>query len=102
MLTERATTVLNVLVGENLQTATPVASDEIARSLDQKISSASVRDTMAGLTEGGYILRPHVSYGGVPYDLGYRFYVESLTEHPRLSTNFMSQMVLGIQGNVAE
>ena len=38
MLSERAATVLNVLVGEYLQSATPVASDEIARSLSQKIS----------------------------------------------------------------
>ena len=86
MLTERAATVLNVLVGEYLQTATPVALDEIARILYQKLSSASVRNTMARLTEGGYISRPHVSSGGVPSDLGYRFYVESLPEPPQLST----------------
>jgi len=86
MLTERTATVLNVLVGEYLQTATPVASDKVARSLDQKLSSASVRNTMARLTEGGYISRPHLSSGGVPYDLGYRFYVESLPQHPRVFT----------------
>ena len=84
MLSERAATVLNVLVDEYLQSATPVASDEIARSLDQKISSATVRNTMAQLTEDGYISRPHVSSGGVPSDLGYRYYVESLPEAPQL------------------
>ena len=84
MLSERAATVLNVLVDEYLQSATPVASDEIARSLDQKISSATVRNTMAQLTEDGYISRPHVSSGGVPSDLGYRYYVESLPETPQL------------------
>ncbi|MCH7735883.1 MAG: heat-inducible transcription repressor HrcA [Chloroflexi bacterium] len=84
MLSGRAAAVLNVLVGEYLQSATPVASDEIARSLDQKISSATVRNTMAQLTEDGYISRPHVSSGGVPSDLGYRFYVESLPEAPQL------------------
>ena len=86
MLSERAATVLNVLVDEYLQSATPVASDEIARSLDQKISSATVRNTMAQLTEDGYISRPHVSSGGVPSDMGYRYYVESLpeTRHRRL------------------
>lgn len=84
MLSERAATVLNVLVDEYLQSATPVASDEIARSLDQKISSATVRNTMAQLSEDGYISRPHVSSGGVPSDLGYRYYVESLPETPQL------------------
>ena len=86
MLSERAATVLNVLVDEYLQSATPVASDEIARSLDQKISSATVRNTMAQLAEDGYISRPHVSSGGVPSDLGYRYYVESLPEPPQLPT----------------
>ena len=86
MLSERAATVLNVLVDEYLQSATPVASDEIARSLDQKISSATVRNTMAQLTEDGYISRPHISSGGVPSDLGYRYYVESLPEPPQLPT----------------
>ena len=86
MLSERAATVLNVLVDEYLQSATPVASDEIARCLDQKISSATVRNTMAQLAEDGYISRPHVSSGGVPSDLGYRYYVESLPEPPQLPT----------------
>ena len=55
MLNERAATVLNVLVGEYLQSATSVASDEIARSLGQKISSATAHNTMARIAEGGYI-----------------------------------------------
>ena len=84
MLNERAETVLNVLVGEYLQTATPVASDDIARGLGNKISPATVRNTMARLNDDGYISRPHVSSGGVPSDLGYRYYVESLPEPPRL------------------
>lgn len=86
MLSERAATVLNVLVGEYLQSATPVASDDIARSLDHHISPATIRSTMSQLTENGYISRPHVSSGGVPSDLGYRYYVESLPETPQLPT----------------
>ena len=80
MLSERAATVLNVLVCEYLQSATPVASDDIARSLDHNISSATIRHTMSQLNEDGYISRPHVSSGGVPSDLGYRYYVKSLPE----------------------
>ena len=85
MLGERAATVLNVLVGEYLQSATPVASDDIARSLSHKISPATVRNTMSQLTENGFISRPHISSGGVPSDLGYRHYVESLPAPAELS-----------------
>ena len=86
MLNERAATVLNVLVDEYLHSATPVASDDIARSLNHKISAATVRNTMVRLTQDGYISRPHVSSGGVPSDRGYRYYVESLPETPQLPT----------------
>ena len=84
MLTIRASTILNLLVDEYVQTATPVASDGIARSPALKVSPATVRNAMSQLTEEGYISRPHVSAGGVPSDLGYRHYVESLDQPPEL------------------
>lgn len=84
MLTDRASTILNLLVDEYVQTATPVASDGIARSPALRVSPATVRSTMSHLTEEGYISRPHVSAGGVPSDLGYRHYVESLDRWPEL------------------
>ena len=78
MLSYRTSTVLNLLVDEYVQTAAPVASDGIARSPALRVSPATVRSAMSQLTEEGYISRPHVSAGGVPLDLGYRYYVESL------------------------
>ena len=55
MLSDRPATVLNVLLDEYLKSDTPVASDEIARSLGQKISSATVRNTKVRLQgEPGY------------------------------------------------
>ena len=78
MLSERAATVLNVLVGEYLQSATPVASDEIARNLGQKISPATVRNIMSELEELGVLSSPHTSAGRIPTELGYRLYVDSL------------------------
>ena len=55
MLSDPAATVLNVLIDEYLQFASPVASDAIARSLGQKISSATVRNTKVRLQgEPGY------------------------------------------------
>ncbi len=84
MLTHRASTILNLLVNEYVQTATPVASDGIARSPALRVSPATVRSAMSQLTEAGYISRPHVSAGGIPSDLGYRHYVESLGDPPEL------------------
>lgn len=84
MLSERAGTILNILVAEYINSAVPVASEEIARRSPTKVSSATVRNAMSRLTDEGYISRPHVSAGAIPSDLGYRHYVQSLDEPPEL------------------
>ena len=94
MLTHRTSTILNLLVDEYVQTATPVSSDGIARSPALGVSPATVRSAMSRLTEAGYISRPHVSAGGVPSDLGYRHYVESLNGPPQLPNNLRKRVDL--------
>ena len=84
MLSERAGAVLNILVDQYVHTAAPVASEDIARLSTTKVSPATVRGAMSQLAEEGFISRPHVSAGGIPSDMGYRFYVESLKEVPPL------------------
>ena len=84
MLSERAGTILNILVAEYIHSAVPVASEEIARRSSTKVSPATVRNAMSHLTDEGYISRPHVSAGAIPSDLGYRHYVQSLDEPPEL------------------
>ena len=87
MLKTRTSTVLKILVDGYISTATPVASEDIARRSALKVSPATIRNEMAELEEEGYIIRPHVSAGGVPSNKGYRFYVESLQDAPNLPIN---------------
>ena len=84
MLSERAGTILNILVREYINSASPVASEEIARRSPTKVSPATVRNAMSRLSSEGYISRAHVSAGAIPSDLGYRHYVQSLDEPPEL------------------
>ncbi|MDE2844490.1 MAG: heat-inducible transcriptional repressor HrcA [Chloroflexota bacterium] len=92
MLTQRAGSVLNILVNEYISTANPVASDEIARLSPTRVSSATVRNAMSLLAEEGYISRPHVSAGAVPLDRGYRYHVETLEEVPPLPESVRQQI----------
>jgi heat-inducible transcriptional repressor len=92
MISERAETVLNILVNEYINTAIPVASEEIARLSPVKVSPATVRNAMSQLTEEGYISRPHISAGAVPLDRGYRHYVESLKEPPQLPAGLREEI----------
>jgi len=80
MLSERKGNILRIIAGEYIVTATPVASETITRKYDLRLSSATIRNEMARLEEEGYITRPHASAGGIPSDMGYRYYVESLIE----------------------
>ena len=84
MLSERKEKILTVIVGEYIFRASPVGSQTIALRHGLGISPATVRNEMARLEEDGYIVRPHVSGGGVPSDKGYRYYVESLVREGEL------------------
>ena len=75
-LNTRRRTILELIVGDYIRTAVPVASQQIVREHDLHVSPATIRNDMAELEELGYISRPHSSAGGVPADTAYRFYVE--------------------------
>lgn len=58
-----------------------VGSKAIAQRMPGKISSATIRNELADLTEMGYLEQPHTSAGRVPSAKGYRLYVNELMEH---------------------
>ena len=78
MLTERQELILKTIVADYTRTATPIASEAVARSEGLDVSSATVRNDVAALREQGYLANPHTSAGSVPLDKAYRFFVESV------------------------
>ncbi len=84
-LTERRAKLLSLLIGEYVDSATPVGSEAMVRRYELPFSSATIRNEMARLEEDGYITHPHTSAGRVPSDKGYRYYVEALMEERDLS-----------------
>ena len=85
MLTLRKQSILQAIVDEYVQTPAPVSSQSVVQRLPVAVSPATVRNDIAELEEGGYVLRPHSSAGGIPSDKGYRAYVEFLQEIPEPS-----------------
>lgn len=77
-MTERQQNILNAIVEQYAEVASPVGSSLLAKVFS--VSSATVRAEMAELERLGYITQPHTSSGRVPTDKGYRFYVNNLTE----------------------
>jgi heat-inducible transcriptional repressor len=82
-LTEREQDVLRRVVQHFIDTAAPVGSKTLAEGFD--LSSASIRNTMKQLEEGGYLGHPHTSAGRVPTEQGYRLYVDDLMDVAGLS-----------------
>lgn len=75
---ERVRTILCAVVESYIETAEPVGSRTLSKSLPLGVSPATIRNVMADLTDLGYLEQPHTSAGRIPTDLGYRFYVESM------------------------
>ena len=79
-LTDRSRRVLATLVREYIETGEPVSSQVLARASGLGVSSATIRNVLAQLEDGGYVHQPHTSAGRVPTDRGYRVFVDLLLE----------------------
>lgn len=77
-MTSRQEKILQAIVEQYAEVASPVGSSLLARVFD--VSSATIRSEMADLERLGYITQPHTSAGRVPTDKGYRYYVNQLAE----------------------
>ena len=80
MLSARTEAILKSIVREYIGKAMPVSSQSLVNDCELKVSPATIRNEMARLEEEGYITRPYPSAGSIPSDMGYRYYVESLSD----------------------
>ncbi|MFH2103377.1 MAG: heat-inducible transcriptional repressor HrcA [Chloroflexota bacterium] len=74
-LSERQRIILALIVRDYIETAQPVGSLRLVDDFKLEMSSATVRNEMAVLTELGYLRQPHTSAGRVPTEEGYRYFV---------------------------
>lgn len=83
-LTERQQTILLLITRDYIDTAQPVGSKRLAEHYRLDLSSATIRNEMAALTEMGYLRQPHTSAGRVPTEEGYRFFVGQMVHQAEL------------------
>lgn len=84
MMDKRQQKILKAVVYRYITTGTPVGSKSLAASLNLGVSAATIRNELSKLEGMGYLYQPHTSAGRLPTDLGYRFYVDSLSGRTRL------------------
>ncbi len=83
-LTERQKFILALVVHEYARTAAPVGSNYLVNQYHLEMSSATIRNELAFLTEQGYLRQPHTSAGRVPTEEGYRYFVSRLLQDTTL------------------
>lgn len=79
-LSERQKFILALVVHEYARTAAPVGSRFLVEQYHLDMSSATVRNELAALTEQGFLRQPHTSAGRVPTEEGYRYFVGRLMQ----------------------
>ena len=77
-LSQRKEMILSAIVEFYIETGAPVGSKYLVTVLPINVSSATVRNEMAELSELGYLEQPHTSAGRIPSDLGFRYYADKL------------------------
>ncbi len=78
MLSERAQSLLKILVERYIADGQPVGSRSLSRFSTVELSPATIRNVVADLEEMGFVASPHTSAGRIPTPKGYRFFVDTL------------------------
>ena len=79
-LNDRSREVFRKVVEGYLFNGEPVGSRTLTRTLDEKVSAATIRNVMQDLEFLGLLDSPHVSAGRIPTQLGLRMFVDGLLE----------------------
>ena len=84
-LSERKKKILQHVVDDYIETATPVSSKSLTEKHLSNLSSATVRNELSALEELGYLTQLHTSSGRVPSAEAYKLYVSDLMVKDKLS-----------------
>jgi heat-inducible transcriptional repressor len=79
-MNDRTREVFRRVVEGYLTSGDPVGSRTLTRSMTEKVSAATIRNTMQDLEFLGLLDSPHISAGRIPTQLGLRMFVDSLLE----------------------
>lgn len=76
----RSEIILDSIIRQYVQKASPISSQSILDECGLDVSSATIRNDVMRLEEEGYIIRPHYAAGSIPSDKGYRHFVNSIKD----------------------
>ncbi|MEE8581635.1 MAG: heat-inducible transcriptional repressor HrcA [Myxococcota bacterium] len=101
-MSERQRSVLRAVATTYVGTGAPVGSRTVSHLLSVKLSSASIRTTMAELTELQLLEQPHASAGRVPTERGLRVFVDRLLEPGELAVYDRRSLAFSFEESAVE
>ncbi|PKM91776.1 hypothetical protein CVU82_01040 [Candidatus Falkowbacteria bacterium HGW-Falkowbacteria-1] len=93
-ISERKKRILLTIIKEYIKNVQPVSSGILVEKCKLDISSATVRNEMAELEEGGFIFQPHTSAGRIPTELAYKFFVSDFLSAKNRKPDLKNQKAL--------
>jgi heat-inducible transcriptional repressor len=99
--------ILADIVRTYIESGEPVSSRAISKRFEESLSTATIRNVMADLEDGGYLYQPHTSAGRIPTAAAYRFFAQEIASQATLSIEdrewIHREMTSGSgQGGIAE
>jgi heat-inducible transcriptional repressor len=79
-MNNRSREVFRKVVEGYLENGDPVGSRSLTRTMNEKVSAATIRNVMSDLEHLGLLDSPHISAGRIPTQLGLRMFVDGLLE----------------------
>lgn len=77
--------ILADIVRTYIESGEPVSSRAISKRFEESLSTATIRNIMADLEDGGYLYQPHTSAGRIPTAAAYRFFAQEIASQATLS-----------------
>jgi heat-inducible transcriptional repressor len=77
--------ILADIVRTYIETGEPVSSRAISKRFEETLSTATIRNLMADLEDGGFLYQPHTSAGRVPTSAAYRFFAQEIASQATIT-----------------
>jgi len=81
-ISTRQQSLLKAIIREYIDSAKPVASNQLVVRDNFEVSPATIRNDMAALTEAGFLQQPHTSAGRIPTEKAWRWYIDQEVDQP--------------------
>ncbi len=101
-MNDRSREVFRRVVEGYLESGGPVGSRTLTRTMDEKVSAATVRNVMQDLEYLGLLDSPHVSAGRVPTQLGLRLFVDGLLEVGTVTDDVREKMEMTVRDDMGQ